>query len=189
MQEVPRGSARYSMVVPVPATGLEYEENDSSINGIMADQHQIIAINTPSYPFVLSFNNLSYSVKIRTKMDLLPCFGHVETGTKLLLDDISGEAREGEIMVILGASGSGKTTLIDALAGHIEKESLRGTVTLNGEILESRLSKVISAYVMQDDLLFPMLTVEETLMFSAEFRLPRSLSKQKKRDRVRTLIV
>ena len=48
--------------------------------------------------------------------------------------------------------------------------------------------KVISAYVMQDDLLFPTLTVEETLMFSAEFRLPRPLSKSKKKARVQALI-
>jgi ABC-type multidrug transport system ATPase subunit/ABC-type multidrug transport system permease subunit len=91
-------------------------------------------------------------------------------------------------MGILGASGSGKSTLIDALANRISKESLKGSVTLNGEVLESRLLKAISAYVMQDDLLFPMLTVEETLMFSAEFRLPRSLSKSKKKARVQALI-
>ncbi|KAJ9555032.1 LOW QUALITY PROTEIN: hypothetical protein OSB04_009646 [Centaurea solstitialis] len=99
-----------------------------------------------------------------------------------------GEAREGEIMAVLGASGSGKSTLIDALANRIAKGSLKGTVMMNGEVLESDLSKVISAYVMQDDLLFPMLTVEETLMFSAEFRLPRTLSKSKKRARVQALI-
>ncbi|KAG2285383.1 hypothetical protein Bca52824_044987 [Brassica carinata] len=108
--------------------------------------------------------------------------------TKILLNGISGEAHEGEMMAVLGASGSGKSTLIDALANRIAKDSLRGSITLNGEVLESRLQKVISAYVMQDDLLFPMLTVEETLMFSAEFRLPRSLSKKKKKARVQSLI-
>ncbi|KAJ6675393.1 ABC TRANSPORTER G FAMILY MEMBER 28 [Salix viminalis] len=118
-----------------------------------------------------------------------PSPGSSETAsTKVLLNDISGEAREGEIMAVLGASGSGKSTLIDALADRIAKESLKGSVTLNGEVLESRLLKVISAYVMQDDLLFPMLTVEETLMFSAEFRLPRSLSRSKKKARVQALI-
>lgn len=91
-------------------------------------------------------------------------------------------------MAVLGASGSGKSTLIDALADRIAKGSLKGTVTLNGDVLESKLLKIISAYVMQDDLLFPMLTVEETLMFSAEFRLPRSLSKSKKKARVQALI-
>lgn len=50
------------------------------------------------------------------------------------------------------------------------------------------LQKVISTHVMQDNLLFPMLTIEETLMFTAEFRLPHSLSKSKKKSCVQTLI-
>nr|XP_043609681.1 ABC transporter G family member 20-like [Erigeron canadensis] len=144
-----------------------------------------------AYPFVLSFNNLSYSVKTPKKISLSNSLGgnKVEvSNTKVLLNDISGEAKEGEIMAVLGASGSGKSTLIDALANRIAKGSLKGSVTLNGEILESKMLKVISAYVMQDDLLFPMLTVEETLMFSAEFRLPRTLSKMKKKARVQALI-
>jgi ABC-type multidrug transport system ATPase subunit/ABC-type multidrug transport system permease subunit len=148
----------------------------------------------PSYPFVLNFNSLTYSVKASKKMSLPSCCSRKDdafdsiTNFKIILNDISGEAREGEIMGVLGASGSGKSTLIDALANRISKESLKGSVTLNGEVLESRLLKAISAYVMQDDLLFPMLTVEETLMFSAEFRLPRSLSKSKKKARVQALI-
>ncbi|KOM26925.1 hypothetical protein LR48_Vigan346s000700 [Vigna angularis] len=108
--------------------------------------------------------------------------------TKTLLNDISGEARNGEIMAVLGASGSGKSTLIDALANRITKRSLKGTVVLNDETLESRLLKVISAYVMQDDLLFLVLTVEETLMFVAKFRLSHTLSKLKKNTRVQALI-
>uniref|UniRef100_A0A803N5Y1 ABC transporter domain-containing protein n=1 Tax=Chenopodium quinoa TaxID=63459 RepID=A0A803N5Y1_CHEQI len=135
---------------------------------------------TIPYPFVLSFHNLTYSVKVSKKLNGLD--------HKVLLNDISGEAKEGEIMAVLGASGSGKSTLIDALANRISKESIKGSVHLNDEVLESKLLKVISAYVMQDDLLFPMLTVEETLMFSAEFRLPRSLSKSKKKARVEALI-
>ncbi|KAJ4704784.1 ABC transporter G family member [Melia azedarach] len=155
------------------------------------DQYEVIDLNH-SYPFVLSFNNLSYSVKVRQRLALPFCWkcnlDSPEMNTKLLLDDISGEAREGEMMAILGASGAGKSTLIDALAGRIEKGSIKGTVTLNGEVLESRLLKIISAYVMQDDLLFPMLTVEETLMFAAEFRLHRSVTKAKKKARVQALI-
>nr|GMC98233.1 ABC transporter G family member 6-like [Ipomoea batatas] len=153
-----------------------------------------------SLPFVLSFNNLTYSVKIRRRLKLrwgiIPCWNKVGVSTtaaavagkKLLLNDISGEAREGEILAVLGASGSGKSTLIDALACRISKESLKGAITLNGEPLDFRLLKVISAYVMQDDLLYPMLTVEETLMFAAEFRLPRTLTNSKKKMRVEALI-
>ncbi|KAK7270109.1 hypothetical protein RIF29_23017 [Crotalaria pallida] len=172
---------------------------DISDDGIVTEPRAV--------PFVLSFSNLTYSVKIPWKLSFSAIFPnrrhHVGAAavaeeptvgermfarTKTLLNDISGEARDGEIMAVLGASGSGKSTLIDALANRIAKGRLKGTVALNGEALESRLLKVISAYVMQDDLLFPMLTVEETLTFAAEFRLPRSLSKSKKKARVQALI-
>ena len=108
--------------------------------------------------------------------------------TKALLDGVSGEAREGEILAVMGASGSGKSTLIDALANRISRDALKGAVTLNGEPLTGNILKSMSAYVMQDDLLFPMLTVAETLSFAADFRLPRSLSAAKKRTRVQALI-
>ncbi|KAL0887978.1 hypothetical protein Bca101_011961 [Brassica carinata] len=152
-----------------------------------------------SVPFLLSFNDLTYSVKVRRKFSWkrVPSAADPVVGerslsssskTKTLLNGISGEARDGEILAVLGASGSGKSTLIDALANRIARGSLKGNVTLNGEVLNSKMQKAISAYVMQDDLLFPMLTVEETLMFAAEFRLPRSLSKSKKSLRVQALI-
>ncbi|CAL5367134.1 unnamed protein product [Camellia sinensis] len=167
-----------------------------------APDHHVVSIEPRRLPFVLSFSNLTYSVSVSRKMTLpsllrrqhslhaaeRPLSGENATGTKILLNEISGEARDGEILAVLGASGSGKSTLIDALANRMAKGSLKGTVTLNGEALESRLLKVISAYVMQDDLLFPMLTVEETLVFAAEFRLPRTLSKSKKKMRVHALI-
>ena len=40
----------------------------------------------------------------------------------------------------------------------------------------------------QDDVLFPQLTVEETLVFAAFLRLPAFMSKQQKRDRVDAII-
>ncbi|KAL2230276.1 UNVERIFIED_CONTAM: ABC transporter G family member 1 [Sesamum indicum] len=156
------------------------------------------SIDTRPLPFLLSFSHLTYSVRVTSKVGLPSFFCRraadpvsgetLSSGTKTILSDISGEARDGEIMAVMGASGSGKSTLIDALANRMAKGSVKGSVKLNGEELESRLLKVISAYVMQDDLLFPMLTVEETLMFAAEFRLPRTLSKSKKKLRVQALI-
>ncbi|KAF8117418.1 hypothetical protein N665_0011s0134 [Sinapis alba] len=162
-----------------------HKEDSSSVTKSDDTSHHIIDIDAlhvpPAVPFVLSFNNLEYSVTLRQR------FG--STSVKTLLDDVSGEACDGDILAVLGASGAGKSTLIDALAGRVAKESLRGSVTLNGDnVLQSSLLKVISAYVMQDDLLFPRLTVKETLMFASEFRLPRSLSKSKKMERVEALI-
>ncbi|KAF8091780.1 hypothetical protein N665_0436s0042 [Sinapis alba] len=182
-----RNTPKVSVTLAELLMSMEDEQNGQSQSNTMP---------SPS-PFVLSFKDLTYSVKIKKKFNPLPCCGNsssdgdgddMEMNTKTLLNGISGEAKEGKMMAVLGASGSGKSTLIDALANRIAKESLHGSITLNGEVLESSLHKVISAYVMQDDLLFPMLTVEETLMFSAEFRLPSSLSKKKKQARVQALI-
>jgi len=51
----------------------------------------------------------------------------------MLLKGISVEVKERQIMAILGASSSGKSTLVDVLAGRIAKESLEGSVTVNGQ--------------------------------------------------------
>ncbi|KAJ0247092.1 hypothetical protein HA466_0165500 [Hirschfeldia incana] len=157
----------------------DLEDGDRKKDSVKdASVHHILDISFPEtrpVPFLLSFNDLSYDVRGKA------------ASVKTLLNDVSGEVCDGDILAVLGASGAGKSTLIDALAGRVS--SLRGTVTLNGEkVLQTQLLKVISAYVMQDDLLFPMLTVKETLMFASEFRLPRSLSKSKKMERVQTLI-
>ncbi|CAL9105216.1 unnamed protein product, partial [Musa acuminata var. zebrina] len=56
--------------------------------------------------------------------------------TKTSLNSIFGEVRDGEIFVMLGASGSNKSTLIDALVNRIMQESMRDSITLNGEKLE-----------------------------------------------------
>jgi ABC-type glutathione transport system ATPase component len=143
-------------------------------------------------PYVLNFTELSYSVKKGGGLGCLPrnrlASTSREGNVKTLLDGISGEARDGELLAVMGASGSGKSTLLDALAGRIPRDSLRGGATLNGEPLHGRRLRAISAYVMQDDLLYPMLTVRETLLFAAEFRLPRSLPADRKRARVDALV-
>jgi ABC-type multidrug transport system ATPase subunit len=145
--------------------------------------------------FRLAFSSLTYSVRAKQHgrggpgPGLLPLQRRSDrVTTRALLDGVSGDAREGEILAVMGASGSGKSTLIDALAHRISRDALKGAVTLNGEPLTGAVLKSISAYVMQDDLLFPMLTVAETLSFAAEFRLPRALSPAKKRARVQALI-
>ncbi|XP_075513443.1 ABC transporter G family member 1-like [Primulina tabacum] len=181
--EMPRAAASPTLGQLLKCVGDVRKE----VTGDETPVHQVVEMSMEprALPFLLTFSNLSYSVKVSRKCSLLR---RGEGGTKTLLNNISGEARDGEIMAVMGASGSGKSTLIDALANRMAKGSLKGSVRLNGEVLESRMLKVISAYVMQDDLLFPMLTVEETLMFAAEFRLPRNLSKSKKKLRVQTLV-
>ncbi|XP_011657936.1 ABC transporter G family member 17 [Cucumis sativus] len=104
-----------------------------------------------------------------------------------LLHRISGYAPKGSITAVLGPSGAGKSTFLDGLAGRIASGSLKGRVSLDGMEMSPGLIKRTSAYIMQDDRLFPKLTVYETLMFAADFRLG-PIPKNEKKQRVENMI-
>ena len=59
-----------------------------------------------------------------------------------------------------------------------------GTILVNGEKIGPSYRRV-AAYVMQSDVLFPRLTVRETLMYAAELRVPASVPLAEKTARVR----
>ena len=42
-----------------------------------------------------------------------------------ILDDISFQARSGELSVVLGGSGSGKTTLLDAISARLDNRGFQ----------------------------------------------------------------
>ncbi|CAI5468141.1 unnamed protein product [Closterium sp. Yama58-4] len=131
----------------------------------------------------LAFRGVSYTVQ-RKKL-LQPKSQRV---TKQLLCDVSAFAKAGEVTAIMGASGSGKTTLLDVLSDRISSRNLTGEISLNGAPVKGDTIRRLSAYVMQDDLMFPALTVRETLMYAAELRLPPTVSRAEKAEKVRRLI-
>ncbi|MBA0638015.1 hypothetical protein Godav_028890 [Gossypium davidsonii] len=105
----------------------------------------------------------------------LPNFGNGPT--RRLLDGVTGCAQPGRIMAIMGPSGSGKSTLLDALAGRLTGNVvMTGNVLLNGK--KKRLDYGSFAYVTQEDILLGTLTVRETITYSAQLRLPSSLTRQ-----------
>ncbi|XXG49049.1 hypothetical protein AAC387_Pa02g3333 [Persea americana] len=150
-------------------------------NGINHDA--VIDIIKPSnFTGGLEFSNLTYTVTKKEKIDDKWTTQDVD-----LLHQITGYAPKGCVTAVMGPSGAGKSTFLDGLAGRIASGSLKGRVTLDGIQMSPSLIKRTSAYIMQDDRLFPMLTVYETLMFAADFRLG-SISPSDKRQRVEKLI-
>ncbi len=65
---------------------------------------------------------------------------------------------------------------------------VEGEMRLNGAPYDNAELKRVSGYVMQDDLLNGYLTVEETLMFNAEHRLPRAFTYRERKERVEDVI-
>ncbi|OIW11522.1 hypothetical protein TanjilG_26888 [Lupinus angustifolius] len=96
----------------------------------------------------------------------------------MILKGVTGIVEPGEMLAMLGPSGSGKTTLLTALGGRLGGK-LHGTITYNGKPFSNAIKKN-TGFVTQDDVLYPHLTVTETLVFTALLRLPNSVTKEEK---------
>ncbi|XP_057334859.1 ATP-binding cassette sub-family G member 4-like isoform X1 [Microplitis mediator] len=107
----------------------------------------------------LTFDGLSYCVRT----------GILKNESRRLLTTVSGEFRVGELTAIMGPSGAGKSTLMDILAGFTVQKS--GTVSVNGNPRDLAEFRRSSAYIMQDDHLEPLLTVEESVYIAANLKL------------------
>ncbi|KAK7257226.1 hypothetical protein RIF29_31039 [Crotalaria pallida] len=121
------------------------------------------------------FHDVVYKIKTK-KVGLLEKNKKAEE--KVILNGVSGMVEPGEILAMLGPSGSGKTTLLTALGGRLGGQ-LHGTITYNGKPFSNSMKRK-TGFVPQDDVLYPNLTVSETLVFTALLRLPNSLTKEEK---------
>uniref|UniRef100_A0A8K9WVI9 ABC transporter domain-containing protein n=1 Tax=Oncorhynchus mykiss TaxID=8022 RepID=A0A8K9WVI9_ONCMY len=130
----------------------------------------------------VSFSRLHYSVMESNGL----C--HKTGPEKHILRDVSGIMRPG-MNAIMGPTGSGKTSLLDVIAGRKDPAGLKfGQVLIDGKMVDSDL-RLISAYVVQDDILMGTLSVRENLLFSVNLRLdPRHYSAADKQQRVDSII-
>ncbi|KAI3897407.1 hypothetical protein MKW92_040205 [Papaver armeniacum] len=133
----------------------------------------------PTLPIHLKFTDVTFKViikKVRTTVE------------KDILNGITGSASPGEVLALMGPSGSGKTTLLNLLGGRLRDPlTTGGSISYNDQPYSKSLKRRIG-YVTQDDVLFPHLTVRETLTYAALLRLPKTLSKQEKKERAMDVI-
>lgn len=123
-----------------------------------------------------TFSNMTYSV---------------DKGRKVLLDHVTGSAIGGEVMLLMGESGAGKTTLLDVCAMRKtlgKGTSMEGELRLNGQLLSKKTLAHVSGYCEQSDIHVREATVREAVMFSANLRLPKSMTMEDKKRRVQDTI-
>ena len=87
-----------------------------------------------------------------------------------ILDTINSILYPGRFTLLLGPPGAGKSTLLNALAGRLHKSSnvtTTGEITYNGKGFDNFRAVHTAAYVDQNDLHQPELTVRETFNFAA----------------------
>ncbi|XP_027068477.2 ABC transporter G family member 22 isoform X2 [Coffea arabica] len=147
--------------------------NDDDIQDLEAGTRKKKIHTEPTLPIYLKFTDVSYKIVIK---------GVTSTIEKDILNGITGSVNPGEVLALMGPSGSGKTTLLSLLGGRLRGATTGGSVTYNDQPYSKFLKSRIG-FVTQDDVLFPHLTVKETLTFAAQLRLPSILTKQQKEQR------
>jgi ABC-2 type transport system ATP-binding protein len=80
------------------------------------------------------------------------------------INNISLTLPLGKIIGIVGENGGGKSTLLKLMAGLLHPTS--GSVTVNGETANRRISKLVS-YLSDHDSFYSLFTVREALAFQA----------------------
>ncbi|KAI1087004.1 P-loop containing nucleoside triphosphate hydrolase protein [Rostrohypoxylon terebratum] len=123
-----------------------------------------------------------------TYPDLMSGKGRDGPTTKTLLSSVNASLEPGTLTAILGGSGSGKTTLLNTIAERMfsSRLSRTGTARFNGQ---EGVHSIRHAYVMQQDILLPTLTVRETLRYSANLRLPPPTTEEERMRIVEEVIL
>jgi len=104
--------------------------------------------------------------------------------SRLILDKVDFQLKEGEIVALLGKSGSGKSTLLRIMAGLIPAD--KGKVAYRDKAIFGPVAGV--AMVFQSFALFPWLTVQQNVELGLEAQGVPSEEREERADAVLELI-
>ncbi len=98
-------------------------------------------------------------------------------GDLLVLDDVSFEVMDGDLLCVVGPTGCGKTTFLNSLVNIYQITS--GEILLDGKQVNTKEQNI--AYIFQGDSTMPWLTVEENVRFGLNLK---KISSGEKKERV-----
>ncbi|MFZ6847385.1 nitrate/sulfonate/bicarbonate ABC transporter ATP-binding protein [Undibacterium sp. RuRC25W] len=104
--------------------------------------------------------------------------------SRLILDKVDFQLKEGEIVALLGKSGSGKSTLLRIMAGLIPAD--KGKVSYRDKAIFGPVAGV--AMVFQSFALFPWLTVQQNVELGLEAQGVSADEREERADAVLELI-
>jgi ABC-type nitrate/sulfonate/bicarbonate transport system ATPase subunit len=83
-----------------------------------------------------------------------------------VLENISLDVAQNEVVALLGTSGCGKSTLLNIIAGLLRPD--RGEIRVNGALLGERREQDRIAYMFQEDRLLPWRSIRANVGFGLE---------------------
>jgi lipopolysaccharide export system ATP-binding protein len=108
-------------------------------------------------------------------------------GGRSVVNDITFDIRQGEIVGLLGPNGAGKTTTFYSIVGIVRPDS--GSISLNGQSISTlpihKRARAGIGYLPQETSVFRRLSVEENLALVLEFQ---PLSKKAREERISSLL-
>ncbi|KAF2532977.1 hypothetical protein F2Q70_00032067 [Brassica cretica] len=151
----------------------ESEEADSNAYSSLATKRTSNdkKLRIPFKPLYITFENIMYSVDTPHEMKKRG----IKDEKLVLLNGLSGAFRPGHLTALMGMSGAGKTTLMDVLAGRKNTGYITGDINVSGFPKKQDSFARISGYCEQFDIHSPLLTVYESLLYSAWLRLPPNI--------------
>uniref|UniRef100_A0A093VDA3 ABC multidrug transporter atrF n=1 Tax=Talaromyces marneffei PM1 TaxID=1077442 RepID=A0A093VDA3_TALMA len=108
-------------------------------------------------------------------------------GERKLLNGVSGYAKPGVMIALMGASGAGKTTLLNTLAQRQKMGVVTGDMLVDGRPLGADFQRG-TGFCEQMDLHDGTATIREALEFSAILRQDRATPRSEKIDYVNRII-
>ncbi|KAK9035696.1 hypothetical protein V6N11_077729 [Hibiscus sabdariffa] len=161
------------------------EKELPSVNSLKAPaQTKVKGRVLPFKPITISFKDVQYFVDTPKKLREQGC----PQNRLQLLQDITGAFRPGVLTALMGVSGAGKTTLMDVLSGRKTGGYIEGEIRIGGYPKVQETYARISAYCEQTDIHSPMITVEESVKYSAWLRLPTEVDNQKRLEFVEEVL-
>lgn len=109
------------------------------------------------------------------------------SGERKLLNGVSGYAKPGVMIALMGASGAGKTTLLNTLAQRQKMGVVTGDMLVDGRPLGADFQRG-TGFCEQMDLHDGTATIREALEFSAILRQDRETPRSEKIDYVNRII-
>jgi len=135
---------------------------------------------------ILTWKNVSYEVDVYKKAGW---FKKAKSTLKILTD-VSGYAKSGECLAIIGGSGAGKSSLLNILADKFEKGKkarFSGEVKLNDHVMDFEKFKKIIGFVMQSDIFMEHIKVNEYLRFAIDMRYD-NLTKEQRNEKLEDVL-